>query len=290
MLWMRRGYTHALQNLAPHQTINHLPNERALIDKSHLARGLQRLSESLPGAALPLDDFYPKTFCLETTAEIEQFRAMVNAEPKGAPWIMKPADLSKGRGIKIFDHPKAVTAWLNQYEAQQRQDPKASTFIAQRYLTNPLLLNHRKSEIRLYFLVLTLSPLRVLLCNEGTVRLNTLPFELGQWDNPLIHITNVYQQKKHPNYDPDAVLKWGFADLEDASGCNRPSRAWFHRATTAPKAQGHLAPYSAGHPNRVDAGATTGGVLCAVRRRYYSECGAQPLAHRSAKGPRPQLE
>jgi len=47
------------------------------------------------------------------------------------------------------------------------------------------------------------------------VRLNTLPFELGQWDNPLIHITNVYQQKKHPNYDPDAVLKWGFADLED---------------------------------------------------------------------------
>ena len=215
VLWMRRGYTHALQNLATHQTINHLPNERALIDKSHLARGLQRLPESLPGAALPLDDFYPKTFCLETTAEIEQFRAMVNAEPKGAPWIMKPADLSKGRGIKIFDHPKAVTAWLNQYEAQQRQDPKASTFIAQRYLTNPLLLNHRKSEIRLYFLVLTLSPLRVLLCNEGTVRLNTLPFELGQWDNPLIHITNVYQQKKHPNYDPDAVLKWGFSDLED---------------------------------------------------------------------------
>ena len=102
MLWMRRGYTHALQNLAPHQTINHLPNERALIDKSHLARGLQRLSESLPGAALPLDDFYPKPFCLETTAEIEQFRAMVNAEPKGAPWIMKPADLSKGRGIKIL--------------------------------------------------------------------------------------------------------------------------------------------------------------------------------------------
>jgi hypothetical protein len=82
VLWMRRGYTHALQNLAPHQTINHLPNERALIDKSHLARGLQRLSESLPGAALPLDDFYPKTFCLETTAEIEQFRAVVNAQPK----------------------------------------------------------------------------------------------------------------------------------------------------------------------------------------------------------------
>ena len=81
-----------------------------------------------------------------------------------------------------------------------------STFIAQRYLTNPLLLSHRKSEIRIYFLVLTLFPLRVLLCNEGTVRLNTLPFELGQWDNPLIHITNVYQQKKHPNYDPDAVL------------------------------------------------------------------------------------
>jgi len=215
LLWMRRGYTQALQDLAPHQAINHLPNERALIDKNDLARGLQSRPDTLPGAALPLADFYPQTFCLETEAEVEQFRAVVNAEPKGVPWIMKPADLSQGRGIKIFDQPEAVTAWLDQHKARRRQDRKASTFIAQRYLTNPLLLSHRKSEIRIYFLVLTLFPLRVLLCNEGTVRLNTLPFELGQWDNPLIHITNVYQQKKHPDYDPDAVLKWGFSDLED---------------------------------------------------------------------------
>ena len=215
ILWMRRGYTQALQTLARHQTINHLPNERALIDKSNLARGLQSLPESLAGADLPLADFFPQTFCLETQADLQQFRAAANAAPSGTPWIVKPADLSKGRGIKIFDQPKAVTAWLGQYQARQQQDPRASQFIAQRYLTQPLLLNQRKSEIRIYFLVLTLSPLRVLLCKAGTVRLNTLPFELGRWDNPLIHITNVYQQKKHPNYDPDAVLKWGFSDLED---------------------------------------------------------------------------
>jgi tubulin polyglutamylase TTLL9 len=50
---------------------------------------------------------------------------------------------------------------------------------------------------------------------EGTVRLNTKPFSLDDFDNTLIHVTNVFQQKSHPDYDPSAVLKWSFSDWEN---------------------------------------------------------------------------
>ena len=59
--------------------------------------------------------------------------------------------------------------------------------IMQRYIKRPLLLNDRKSEIRIYWLLASINPLRVLMFNEGTVRLNTLPYQLDQFDNPLIH-------------------------------------------------------------------------------------------------------
>jgi hypothetical protein len=83
----------------------------------------------------------------------------------------------------------------------------------QRYIKDPLLLDGRKSEMRLYWLLASTDPLMVLLYTQGTVRLNTLPFQLGEFDNPLIHVTNVFQQKSHPDYDPEAVLKWSFSEL-----------------------------------------------------------------------------
>ena len=82
------------------------------------------------------------------------------------------------------------------------------------HIKNPLLLEGRKSEVRLYWLIASLDPLLVLLFKEGTVRLNSLPFQLDDFDNTLIHVTNVYQQKHHPDYDPSLSLKWNFPTLQ----------------------------------------------------------------------------
>ena len=99
------------------------------------------------------------------------------------------------------------------YQHLQRENPE-SDYIVQRYIRNPLLLSGRKSEIRLYWLIANLDPLMVLLYREGTVRLNTLPFRLGDYDNPLIHLTNIYQQKQDPDYVPELRLKWTFTQLQ----------------------------------------------------------------------------
>jgi tubulin polyglutamylase TTLL9 len=93
--------------------------------------------------------------------------------------------------------------------------PKAMRFVIQRYIRNPLLLDARKSEMRIYWLIPSLDPLLVLMYREGTVRLNSKPFVLDDFDNALVHLTNAFQQKSHPEYDPSVVLKWSFADLEN---------------------------------------------------------------------------
>jgi len=85
--------------------------------------------------------------------------------------------------------------------------PEIQEYIIQRYIKNPLLLQGRKSEFRLYWLIACLDPLLVLLYREGMVRLNSQPFQLGNFEKTLIHVTNVYQQKLHPDYDPELLLK-----------------------------------------------------------------------------------
>jgi len=76
-----------------------------------------------------------------------------------------------------------------------------------------LLLNCHKSEIRVYWLIACLDPLLVLFYKEGTVRRNSEPFQWGDFDNPLIHVTNVARQKAHPDFE-SLTLKWDFASLQ----------------------------------------------------------------------------
>ena len=131
-------------------------------------------------------------------------------------WILKPAGLSRGLGIKIL---WKLDALKRQYDHTEKfaDDPVIDTrvnYIAQRYIKTPRLLDDRKSEIRVYWLIASFNPLKVLLYREGTVRLNSEAFRLAAFDNTLIHVTNVYQQKRHPEYGPSTRLKWSFAELQ----------------------------------------------------------------------------
>jgi hypothetical protein len=129
-------------------------------------------------------------------------------------WILKPSNLSRGRGVKIawqFD-------WLRKElrkrgEITIKYEGRELEYVIQRYIKNVLLLDGRKSEIRIYWLIASVDPLLVLMYPEGTARLTLAPYKLEDFANPLIHITNVYQQKKHASFDEDAVLKWDFEKL-----------------------------------------------------------------------------
>ena len=213
MLWIRKGYTSLFPSLKKHQLLNHFPNESALINKGYLTETINEYARNNPNTEVRAQDLYPESYRLYDPIERKAFfDQLPEQDSKENIWIFKPGNESRGRGIEIMwqlDKLREKYATLGELHITEKDDQA----IIQRYIKNPLLLNERKSEIRIYWLLASLDPLRVLLFDEGTVRLNSLPYQLDHFDNQLIHVTNVYQQYKHPDYDPNVVLKWSFSQL-----------------------------------------------------------------------------
>ena len=71
-------------------------------------------------------------------------------------WIVKPANMSRGRGIYIIDDVSEV-----------HLDDNA---IISKYIDNPLLINGHKFDLRLYVCITSYEPLRIYIYKEGLVR------------------------------------------------------------------------------------------------------------------------
>lgn len=134
------------------------------------------------------DVLQPETYLIdEDPSELERLRARARSEPD-AVWICKP--VARGRGIGVTPIP-SIEAWL---AARPAVRPHGDELV-QRYILNPLLLRGTKSEVRSYLLVASTDPVLVLY-HDGTARLTSRPFVRGDWDDPLVHVTNTYRQKQ----------------------------------------------------------------------------------------------
>ena len=215
LLWVRKGYKQIKPGAK--QLLNHLKNESFITQKGELTQTLKNYFDKDLNQGLSLSNFYPETYRLYDPAERELFLQKNPAEdnPENL-WLLKPDRLSRGRGIKILWDLKELRETLKKsskptltYEGEEHD------YIIQRYVKDLLLLNKRKSEIRMYWLIASLNPLLVLMYPEGTVRLTTKKFKLSHLDDPLIHITNLYQQKKFSSIFHRTPPKWDFAKLDN---------------------------------------------------------------------------
>ncbi len=70
--------------------------------------------------------------------------------------------------------------------------PTDQEYIAQRYITNPLLIGGRKFHLRLYLLITSLHPLRALLHKEGLVLFASGNYSLDpkSYKDMSVHLTN----------------------------------------------------------------------------------------------------
>jgi len=109
-------------------------------------------------------------------------------------WLLDPEE---------FENPKCKPS----------SKAKRDDTLVQQYIIDPLTLEGKKMEIRTYWFI-TLDPLYVFY-HDGTVRLTTRDYKIGDWNDPLIHITNTKQQKlADPNYEKTASeRKWDLPDL-----------------------------------------------------------------------------
>ncbi|XP_014344855.1 probable tubulin polyglutamylase TTLL2 [Latimeria chalumnae] len=174
------------ENIMPWQRLNHHPKTFGITRKDNLARNLKRM-KGIYGTAVY--DFSPVAFIMpnDYTKFITEYTKDKQANGgKPSYWICKPVDLSRGRGIFLFQDIKDLT-----YDC---------SVIVQKYIANPLLISGYKFDLRIYVCVTSFHPLTVYIYQEGLVRFATEKFNLNSLDNIYAHLTNTSINKFGPSY------------------------------------------------------------------------------------------
>ena len=102
-------------------------------------------------------------------------------------WIVKPSNSSRGRGIHIIDD-------INDLNVDELS-------IISRYVTNPLLINGYKFDLRIYVVVTCYEPLRLYVYKEGLARFASETYTAKfNKNNKYMHLTNYSVNKRNENF------------------------------------------------------------------------------------------
>uniref|UniRef100_A0A672SGJ2 Tubulin--tyrosine ligase-like protein 5 n=1 Tax=Sinocyclocheilus grahami TaxID=75366 RepID=A0A672SGJ2_SINGR len=190
-----------LRSLQDFQKVNHFPRSYELTRKDRLYKNIQRMQQTHG-----LQNFHivPQTFVLP--AEFQEFSSSFSKD-KGA-WIIKPVASSRGRGIYLVSSPSQI--------------PLDENILVSRYISNPLLIDGFKFDVRLYVLVTSYDPLLIYLYEEGLARFATVKYDhaTANIKNQFMHLTNYSVNKKSSDYvscdDPeveDYGNKWSMSAM-----------------------------------------------------------------------------
>jgi hypothetical protein len=101
-------------------------------------------------------------------------------------WIVKPTNMSRGRGIYIIDNISEVSI-----DSEEQ-------LIVSKYIQNPLLINGHKFDLRIYVCITSYEPLRIYVYQEGLARFATEKYTTNDAKSNLFNqLTNYSINKKH---------------------------------------------------------------------------------------------
>ncbi|TDX28336.1 tubulin polyglutamylase TTLL5 [Modicisalibacter xianhensis] len=167
------------RKLSPTCKLNHLPGNNALTLKNRLYQSLaalrERMSERFGPVSPQLErlDFFPHTYLMPDDYHALQEAALTNPEQC---WILKPANASKGKGIRLL--------------GDAADAPRQSNWLVQEYLDNPHTIRGHKYVLRLYVLLASLDPLRLYVYRQGFAKLASALYDRDDKGNPYSHLTN----------------------------------------------------------------------------------------------------
>nr|XP_046268236.1 tubulin polyglutamylase TTLL5 isoform X3 [Scatophagus argus]XP_046268237.1 tubulin polyglutamylase TTLL5 isoform X3 [Scatophagus argus] len=188
-----------LRSLQDFQKVNHFPRSYELTRKDRLYKNIQRMQQT---HGFKNFHIVPQTFVLPS--EYQEFCNCFTKD-KG-PWIIKPVASSRGRGIYLVSNPNQISMDEN--------------ILVSRYISNPLLIDEFKFDVRLYVLVTSYDPLLIYVYEEGLARFATVKYDRTSKNikNTFMHLTNYSVNKKSSDYvscdDPeveDYGNKWSMS-------------------------------------------------------------------------------
>eukprot|EP00644_Phytophthora_capsici_P008687 jgi/Phyca11/7601/fgenesh1_pm.PHYCAscaffold_20_\ len=116
-------------------------------------------------------------------------------------WIVKPAGMSRGRGIRVFNDLDQLLEYVDV------ENHKECQWVAQKYIENPLLLCKRKFDIRQWVLVTGWDPLTVWFNDDCYLRFSSEEYSMEDLSDQYVHLTNnsiqKYSDKFHDVYATD---------------------------------------------------------------------------------------
>ena len=132
-------------------------------------------------------------------------------------WIIKPSNRCQGSGIVVVNKLNKVKKL--KFETKSSNDNTTTenqTYVISKYLEDPLLICHKKFDLRLYVLVTSFHPLKVWLFKQGFCRFCNEKYsvDVNDIDNIYIHLTNVAIQKKYEKYNSSNGGKWNIKNLK----------------------------------------------------------------------------
>ena len=180
-----------LRQIHCNQRFNHFPTTFHLGRKDNLYRFYKHFNNCFPNDY----NYLPSTYLLPLDGE--RFQNDYNALKRKhkTKWIVKPANLSRGRGIHLL---KGEKEFLKLMKMSQKQN--AIPYLISKYISNPHLINNKKYDLRIYVLITSYSPLKVFLYENGLVRFATEDYKKGDYDNIFIHLTNYSINKLNAKY------------------------------------------------------------------------------------------
>ena len=155
----------------------------------------------------------------------------------GGTFILKPPSGACGRGIQVFQRNIPEEIYTGKKSSGKTNNTPTNTTtgsdsgdessddevegvgggageaaVVQRYLTNPLLINGFKTDLRVYVAVTSYDPLKIYIYNEGLLRFATSKYSMDNVKDAFGHLTNFSVNKQSSNFK-----KAGTSDDEESS-------------------------------------------------------------------------
>merc|ERR1712150_80553 len=96
--------------------------------------------------------------------------------------ILKPAGLSRGRGIEVHNNYGKI---MDKVESKRKIQ-----WVVQKYIENPLLVKNRKFDIRQWILITDWNPLTIWFYEDCYIRFAAQDYDKNDVENKFIHLTN----------------------------------------------------------------------------------------------------
>ena len=190
-----------MRNIHQNQKYNHFISTFHLGRKDNLYKHFKYYKRLYPD----MYNYAPATYILPTDGPDFEVEYKKNRK---ALWIVKPVNLSRGRGIHLL---RGESEFRTLYKkSTQLNMPQ---YLISRYIDKPHLLNNKKYDLRIYVLVASFTPLRIYLYNNGLVRFATEDYQRGDLDNVFIHLTNYSINKNNLKYKSNNNLKYQQCEL-----------------------------------------------------------------------------